>query len=204
MYYSLNDIKAFVVDKTYVLTPYVSTKTSLFTFALNDSGVSMTGYSGTDSTVILPRYALVGSNYHIVTELGGEGNLFTGNTSVTTVVLNEGLVSIASVAFKNCSSLKNVYFSKTVQNVAGDAFFLDSGKNYEANRDIAQNRRFYIPTGSGLSTSKWAAAKHTTSGTHYYGNSGRYLLVNKYDYSKAFQTNSYTAFTKSLEIAKSL
>ena len=82
---------------------------------------------------------------------------------------------------------------------------MDSGKDYEANRDIAAARRYYIPSGSGLSTSKWAAAHHTSAGTHYYGEKGKYLFWTKsYDYSNAFQTNSYTAFTKSLEIAKSL
>ena len=211
VYLSMGDIKSVTINQSYNITPYVSTKSSLFTFALCDSGVGITGYSGTDTTVIFPRYAMIGTNYYVVSEItmlsdsNGSYSAFTGNTTIQTVVFNEGLKIVCENAFKNCSNLKDVYFSSTVNSVAGYSFYMDSGKDYEANRDIAAARRYYIPSGSGLSTSKWAAAHHTSAGTHYYGEKGKYLFWTKsYDYSNAFQTNSYTAFTKSLEIAKSL
>ena len=211
VYLSMGDIKSVMINQSYNITPYVSTKSSLFTFALCDSGVGITGYSGTDTTVIFPRYALIGSDYYVVSEItllsdsNGSYSAFTGNTTIQTVVFNEGLKIVCENAFKNCSNLREVYFSSTVTSVAGYSFYMDSGKDYEANRDICAARRFYIPSGSGLSTSEWAAAHHTSAGTHYYGDKGKYLLWTKsYDYSQAFQTNNYTAFTKSLEIARSL
>ena len=211
-YLSLVDLSGVVIDQAYTITPYVATRQDLFTFVLADSGASITGYSGTDTTVIFPRYALIGANYYVVTELstlvdasGNNYSAFTGNTTVNTVVFNEGLKAIGANAFKDCLNIRNIYFSSTITSVAGDAFYITAAGNHEKNRDVAQQLRFYIPSGSVLSKSNWLATYHTSEGPFYYGNKGRYMLwIYSYDYSNAFQKNTYTAFTKSLEIARSL
>ena len=212
VYLSMGDIKSVIINQAYVITPYVATKTSLFTFALSDSGAGITGYSGSSATVIFPRYAMIGSNYYVVTEIAtlsdssGSYSAFTGNTTIQTVVFNEGLKTIGTTAFKNCNSLKYVYFSNTVSSVASDAFYMDFSGTYETNRDVAVNIRFYIPSSNKVSTSDWLAAKHSASGKRYYGT--KYKTFSHFlatgDFTNAFQTNNYTAYTKSLEIAKSL
>ena len=147
--------------------------------------------------------------YYVVTEItmlsdsNGSYSAFTGNTTVKTVVFNEGLKIVCVNAFKDCSNLYNDYFSSTVTSVATDAFFLDAG-NDDTNKSLASDRRFYIVSGSSVSTSNWTATKIGLLQTQYYGSSKNSWLATKYDYSKAFQTNTYTAFTKSLEIARSL
>lgn len=74
-----------------------------FTFALNSSGgYSITGYTGSDSTVTVPDWYLGKP----VTAIGESA--FQGNTSIVKVSLPSSITRIGAAGFKDCASLRTL------------------------------------------------------------------------------------------------
>ncbi len=197
-YYSLNDLKE--INSNLNLTAYISSVQSDFVFELDNDTAIISGYNGTSQTVIIPRYALVGSEYYVVTSIKtftgkDEDNKtiiyspFTSNDTVINVVFNDGFTTVGNNAFKNCKNIRNIYFSDTVNSVISDAFYMDYSSTFETVRDdTCKHVRFYTSENSKLNKSKWLAAKWN-SNSDYYGDKGSgFLGMNKYDFTNSFQT----------------
>lgn len=181
-YYSLQEDSA-VSGK---MTAYITTNRNYFTYDGNEITGFDAAYAEQTSAItvlITPRY---GINQEIVTSIGT--GAFSGNSVLQTVVLSEGIEAVNSDAFKNGSALKKVYFADTVVSVAKDSFYMNiSGNNYEANRDIAVNIRFYLSADSALDTSSWLACKWNST-EKYYGK--KYSVFGSGDFTSVFQVRT--------------
>jgi hypothetical protein len=95
-------------------------------FAFYDDGtnVYLLGYVGSDSEITLPTSAKVGSNYKIYQYA------FYGNTSLTNVVISEGVTAIGSYAFYNCSKLTSLSLPNSLQSIDSQALYGCSSLTY--------------------------------------------------------------------------
>ena len=102
--------------KTYTATYESGTKGLVYT--LNGDGVSysVTDYEGTDTDVIIPD-AYKGLS---VTSIGY--SVFSGCTSLTSVVIGDSVTSIGGYAFYNCTSLTSVDIPDSVTSIGDYAF----------------------------------------------------------------------------------
>lgn len=137
-YYSLEDLKTMKGNHT--LSAYISTKQNYFEFETISGGATISNYTGTSEVVIFPEYALLGGKYvkvigmkELVDESKTKYSAFTGNTTISTLVLNESLIAIGGNAFKNCLSLKHIYISNSVESIASDAFYFTEGNDWGKN-----------------------------------------------------------------------
>ena len=87
-----------------------------FTYTKNDTGVTITGYTGSTGNIIIPS------------ELGGKPvtaigeKAFYQNKTITSVKIPEGVTSIGKQAFFVCSSLKEVRIPEGVTSIGISAF----------------------------------------------------------------------------------
>ncbi|MCM1130366.1 MAG: leucine-rich repeat domain-containing protein [Roseburia sp.] len=205
-YYSWSDVKA--ITGTHHFTAYAATKLSYFEFESKESGASVTAYTGTASTVILPEYALLSGNYLKVIEIKEQINdskevfsAFTENNSIATFISNESLTTIGGNAFKNCISLKTVYLSESVINIATDAFYFSKGNNWGKNA-YASNLRIYFLYQSEARSSQFSGKKllaFNDSRKYYY--SVKDLLS---DLRNTFVDEKNTVLTASSTILKTI
>lgn len=84
-----------------------------FTF----DGTSITGYTGTATSVVIPAYTPTGKT---VTSIGKDA--FKNNISITSVTLPEGITSIGETAFYGCSSLTSINIPSTLTSIGKQAF----------------------------------------------------------------------------------
>ncbi len=91
------------------------------------------GYSyqitGTDSVSIVGIDSSITGDVVIPATLGGYRvarfySVFKGNKSITSVVIPEGVISITTDAFYDCTNLKYVYVPSTVTGISNRAFYL--------------------------------------------------------------------------------
>ena len=73
-----------------------------FTFATTNNAITITGYTGTNGTVVIPSTI----NGYPVTTIGSQA--FFSCTSLASVSISDGINSIESEAFTSCYSLTNV------------------------------------------------------------------------------------------------
>ncbi|MDD5858504.1 MAG: leucine-rich repeat domain-containing protein [bacterium] len=84
-------------------------------YTISDGVVTVTGYTGSSTSITIPS------------TLGGYpvkkiGNNAFENSSIRSVVIPEGIISIGTAAFKNCSALNSVTINaRELQDVTGDA-----------------------------------------------------------------------------------
>ena len=85
------------------MTETASTDTTVasdFTYnILDDTSISITGYNGTDTELVIPSEL----DGYTVTAIGSAA--FKSNTAITSVVIPEGVMSIGSDAFNGCTAL---------------------------------------------------------------------------------------------------
>ena len=82
----------------------------------SDGTAEVTGYTGTESYVIIPEA------YEGATVTSIKNAAFAGNTAVKTVRLSYGVKSIGAAAFKDCSKLDTVEFGTGLRTIGGLAF----------------------------------------------------------------------------------
>ena len=101
-----------LLNATIMYTPQESD----FTYTENDTGVTITGYTGSTGNIIIPS------------ELGGKPvtaigeKAFYKNKTITSVKIPEGVTSIGKQAFFVCSSLKEVRIPEGVTSIGNSAF----------------------------------------------------------------------------------
>lgn len=89
--------------------------TSDFLYKTNDTGVTITGYSGSDTNIEIPSMI----KGYKVTEIG---NAFMNNSSIKTVNIPDTVTSINNSAFYNCPSLTHVTIADGVTSIGSNAF----------------------------------------------------------------------------------
>ncbi len=78
-------------------------------YTLDDSTYIVTGYTGEDEIIYIPKKY----NNKLVTGIASE--LFKDNTTITKIMLPNSIENISSDAFKNCTSLVGIYFKGTIE-----------------------------------------------------------------------------------------
>ena len=108
-------------DIPYEVVDYVTEKTA-FTKGLKvdqQTGL-VTGYTGTDTCVIIPEYMNVGDG-DVVKITGIKEGAFENKTNITVVILSENITEIPKDAFKGCSSLVGVT-GASIKEIGDNAF----------------------------------------------------------------------------------
>ncbi|MDE7106041.1 MAG: leucine-rich repeat domain-containing protein [Anaeroplasmataceae bacterium] len=211
-YYSLDDIKH--MTGTHTFTSYISTQLSYFDFEIVSTGASITGYTGTSSTVIFPEYALLSGYYRKVVEikelLDSNQNVysaFTENTTISTLIMNESLAFIGRNAFKNCDGLANVYLPSALEasSVASDAFyFVKTGTmNFEKARDIAKEITFHCSL-KQASELDLVACTYNGSDRHYGKNEAGFLGAGRANLTNSFAKETICIADISNEVIKNM
>lgn len=96
-----------------VVTP---TDASLFEYVMEGNTWCITGYTGTDTDVVIP-YEINGIS---VTSIGSWA--FWSNTALSSVTIPNSVTTIATGAFRGCSNLKSVTIPDSVISIGNDAF----------------------------------------------------------------------------------
>jgi hypothetical protein len=86
------------------------------TFTTNNGAITITGYSGTPVTVIIPDKTNTFPVETIATAA------FLGKTTITSITLSTNLTSIGYQAFGYCSGLTSITIPNTVTNIGAYAF----------------------------------------------------------------------------------
>ena len=87
-----------------------------FDYTVSDDGITITGYKGIDSVVVVPDYI----DGQAVTKIGA--GAFSENKGITSIVLPDGVTEIESYAFYNCSSLENINYPRSLTTTGSDIF----------------------------------------------------------------------------------
>jgi len=87
-----------------------------FTYVENDSGVTLTKYTGSDEAVTIP--ATLGGKP--VTAIGSDA--FYGNDAVKSLKMPETITSIGRNAFKLCSNLSDIKLHEGITSIGSEAF----------------------------------------------------------------------------------
>ena len=88
-----------------------------FTFTTSESGVIVTGHTGSSRVVKIPETI----NNLPVIAVGG--NTFYFNTNILSVTIPNRVTSIEVGAFMNCSGLRSVRMGYSVANIGINAFY---------------------------------------------------------------------------------
>lgn len=123
---------SFAAETTPPTTDYTYTITK-------DDTVTITGYTGSDTTLTVPA-TLDGSP---VTEIAADA--FAEQTKLTSVTLPDGLKKIADDAFFNCTSLKTLTLPDSVTSLTGAAF---SGCTQEITLTLDGNSSYTVDNGA--------------------------------------------------------
>jgi BspA type Leucine rich repeat region (6 copies) len=87
------------------------------TFITNvNNAITITGYAGTDGTVVIPD----STNGYPVTEIGDQAFAFSSN--LVDITISTNVTSIGIEAFRSCTNLTNVLIPDGVTNIGAGAF----------------------------------------------------------------------------------
>jgi len=87
-----------------------------FTFVTNNDAITITGYTGSGGSVVIPNT----TNGYPVTSIGDES--FIACSSLTSVTIPNSVTSIGNSAFASCTSLGSIAIPNSVTNIEVDAF----------------------------------------------------------------------------------
>lgn len=87
-----------------------------FTFTTNNGAITITGYTGTNATVVIPDT----TNGFPVTTIGV--NAFKSITNLTGVTISDSITNIGDGAFWNCTNLTSVTVPNSVTSIGSFAF----------------------------------------------------------------------------------
>ena len=92
-------------------------ETTGFTYSvLNETQCAITGYTGTDTEIVIPA-EIDGYQVHTI-----QSNAFKGKTALTSITLPEGLKRIESYAFQDCKALTYIDLPDSITEMANFAF----------------------------------------------------------------------------------
>ena len=88
----------------------------LFEYTEYEDYIEITGYTGSDSEVIIPSEI----NGLTVTKIGSEA--FSGCTNITSITMPDTIVSVGFMAFLECSNLSTIKLSNKLETIGAFAF----------------------------------------------------------------------------------
>ena len=91
----------------------------------NESYAVITGYTGSDTELVIPEYVGSGYTQYMVKKIGQEA--FINNINITSVVIPEGVKYIENYTFSGCTSLTSVTLPSTLEEIRMNAFNLCTG-----------------------------------------------------------------------------
>ena len=122
--YDDNQISVIPFEVPYEVEEYVLSKVGETEgLEFNKNGV-VTGYNGTDATVVIPEYHVVDNldgTKSVIKVNGISSTAFKGNTIITGVQLSDFITDIPANAFEGCSSLELINMPGVV-NIGASAF----------------------------------------------------------------------------------
>jgi fibronectin type 3 domain-containing protein len=99
-----------------VLPQAVHADTGSYTYTSGDNGITITGYSGTDSNLAIPATI----DGHAVAGIGN--NAFLSNTSLVSIIIPASVITIGDTAFSNCPNLVGARFMGNAPSMGSDVF----------------------------------------------------------------------------------
>ncbi|MBO4863560.1 MAG: leucine-rich repeat protein [Eubacterium sp.] len=88
----------------------------IWKYIVNDDGISITGYVGTENDIVIPDII----DEKNVVSIGDYA--FFECTELTSITIPEGITSIGESAFQGCSSLITITIPESVSTIGGSAF----------------------------------------------------------------------------------
>jgi len=102
--------------KSAPVTATVSNEEFTYTAASN-STVTISGYNGTETTVVIPSTTASGKQI-----VGVDAEAFKGNTSITAITFPSTVKTIGDSAFEDCTALATVTFKGSMDSIGSMAF----------------------------------------------------------------------------------
>ncbi len=145
------------------LSAYYTARYPDFTFTVSGSEVTLTGYSGSATEVIIPSFVtIIGASAFsgnttiekVVVPYGVHtinNNAFDSDTSLSQIILPETLITIKHHAFQNCINIVEIVLPNSLQQIDGGAF------------DYTGIESVYIPANVSSLTTPFANAEYITS-----------------------------------------
>lgn len=98
-----------------------------FVYEIVDEKIVITGYNGTDTTVTVP------STINDIPVVVISESAFKGNTTITSITVNEGIEDIGASTFENCTSLATISLPSTITHMGEKAIYNTAYYNDESN-----------------------------------------------------------------------
>lgn len=118
--WQMNKVYFDVVDGVVTVGQVPPTDISLFSYLLSGNELTITGYLGEESKVVIGSSYEIGGIEYSVTAIGAEA--FSENTIVETVVFPDSVKIIEEWAFYSCEKLQEVTFGDGLEKIGADAF----------------------------------------------------------------------------------
>ncbi len=127
----------------YSRTAYADTDTGNFTYNTSIMGIIVTGYTGNDSSITIPKEL----NGQTVVGIGN--NAFSSNAFLVSIIIPDSITKIGDNAFRDCPNLSSIRFKGDAPFV-GEMVFLNCSSNlkiyYDASKDGFSNPWNGFPT----------------------------------------------------------
>ncbi len=121
---TIDAFNAATKSTAFVASPAAAQNDSGYTYTVSGSEATITGYTGAETDLVIP------SSIDSYTVTAIANSAFSGNTSITSVTIPEGVTSIGFKAFYKCTSIKSVTIPSTVTSWNDDASKSYNGDNF--------------------------------------------------------------------------
>ena len=92
-----------------------------FTYTITDSKATITGYTGSDTEIVIPSEIVEGDNHYQVVAI--DYYAFQGCSSLTSVTIPNTVTTILKGAFTECSGLTSIVISEGVTTIDSGVFY---------------------------------------------------------------------------------
>ena len=124
-----------------------------FTYDVVDDSVIITGYTGSETTIVVPSQ-IDGLNVYKISD-----NAFKDNKNITSLTVNSGIKDIGASAFENCTALATISLPDTIIHIGEKAVYNTAYYNNELNwkpkPTSSGSSSGGIQIGNGMSQVSW-------------------------------------------------
>ncbi len=124
-----------------------------FTYEIVDESVIITGYIGSETTVVVPSQ-IDGLNVYKISD-----NAFKDNKNITSVTVNSGIKDIGASAFENCTALATISLPDTIIHIGEKAIYntayYNNASNWKPKSTQSGSSSGGIQVGNGMESIPW-------------------------------------------------